>query len=152
MPTLTRFHAYYNRFLNTITRISRRPLASILAFFLIILWAFTVPFFVFSNIWQLFINSSTTIITFLMVFIILQSQNKDTIALQLKLNKLIASQKNASTRLINIEDLTSNELNVLKKFYTNISGLSAQDNDLYSFHFIEEATTLHKNKRLNTNV
>ena len=83
-----------------------------------------------------------------MVFIIQQSQNKDTMAVQLKLNELIASQKNASNRLIDVEDLTSDELEVLKKFYVKLSGLSAKDNDLHSSHSIDEASLLHKKKRM----
>ncbi len=138
---------FFHRFANRVTRISGRPVASVLAFLLIIIWAFTGPFFGFSNTWQLVINTGTTIITFLMVFIIQQSQNKDTMAVQLKLNELIASQKNASNRLIDIEDLTSDELEVLKKFYIKLSGLSAKDNDLHSSHSIDEASVIHNKKR-----
>ena len=118
-----------------------------MAFLLIIIWAVTGPFFEFSTTWQLVINTGTTIITFLMVFIIQQSQNKDTMAVQLKLNELIASQKNASNRLIDVEDLTSDELEVLKKFYIKLSGLSSRDNDLHSSHSIDEASVIHTKKR-----
>jgi len=148
MPSPTRIHLFFHRFSNAVTRISGRPVASVLAFLLIIIWGITGPFFGFSNTWQLVINTGTTIITFLMVFIIQQSQNKDTMAVQLKLNELIASQKNASNRLIDVEDLTSDELEVLKKFYVKLSGLSAKDNDLHSSHSIDEATLLHKKKRM----
>ena len=99
----TNLQLFFHRFANTVTRISGRPVASVMAFLLIIVWAVTGPFFEFSNTWQLVINTGTTIITFLMVFVIQQSQNKDTMAVQLKLNELIASQKNASNRLIDVE-------------------------------------------------
>jgi len=148
MPSPTRIHLFFHRFSSAVTRISGRPVASVMAFFLIIIWGITGPFFGFSNTWQLVINTGTTIITFLMVFIIQQSQNKDTMAVQLKLNELIASQKNASNRLIDVEDLTSDELEVLKKFYVKLSGLSAKDNDLHSSHSIDEASLLHKKKRM----
>jgi low affinity Fe/Cu permease len=105
MPSPTKLQVFFHRFANAVTRISGRPVASVMAFLLIIVWAITGPFFGFSNTWQLVINTGTTIITFLMVFVIQQSQNKDTMAVQLKLNELIASQKNASNRLIDIEDL-----------------------------------------------
>lgn len=143
----TALQLFFHRFANKVTRISGRPVASVLAFLLIIIWAITGPFFGFSNTWQLVINTGTTIITFLMVFVIQQSQNKDTMAVQLKLNELIASQKNASNRLIDVEDLTSDELEVLKKFYIKLSGLSARDNDLHSSHSIDEASVIHKKKR-----
>lgn len=144
-PTLLQL--FFHRFSNAVTRISGRPVASVMAFLLIIVWALTGPFFGFSNTWQLVINTGTTIITFLMVFVIQQSQNKDTMAVQLKLNELIASQKNASNRLIDVEDLTSDELEVLKKFYIKLSGLSARDNDLHSSHSIDEAAVIHTKKR-----
>jgi low affinity Fe/Cu permease len=144
-PTVLQLFFY--RFANAVTRISGRPVASLMAFLLIIIWAVTGPIFGFSNTWQLVINTGTTIITFLMVFIIQQSQNKDTMAVQLKLNELIASQKSASNRLIDVEDLTSDELEVLKKFYIKLSGLSARDNDLHSSHSIDEASVIHTRKR-----
>lgn len=82
-----------------------------------------------------------------MVFIIQQSQNKDTMALQLKLNELIACEKNASNRLIDTEDLTNEELEVLKKFYVKLSKLAEKESDLYSSHSIDEASALHQRKR-----
>ena len=99
--------------------------------------------FDFSDTWQLVINTGTTIITFLMVFIIQQSQNKDTLAVQLKLNELIACQELASNRLIDMEDLTEEELMVLKKFYVKLSKLAEKENDLHSSHSLDEASTFH---------
>jgi low affinity Fe/Cu permease len=140
-------HLFFHKFSTTVTKASGRPVASVMAFVLIMLWAMCGPFFGFSNTWQLVINTGTTVITFLMVFIIQQSQNKDTMALQLKLNELIACQKSASNRLIDIEDLTSDELEVLKEFYIRLSSLSAKDNDLHSSHSIDEASSIQLNKR-----
>src|SRR5688572_9387517 len=80
----------FDRIANWVTRLAGSPSASVVAFLLIIVWAVTGPIFNFSDTWQLVINTGTTIITFLMVFIIQQTQNKDTMALQLKLNELIA--------------------------------------------------------------
>jgi low affinity Fe/Cu permease len=81
-----------------------------------------------------------------MVFVIQQSQNKDTIAIQLKLNELIASSGKASNRLIDIEDLTEDELIVLKKFYVQLSMLSAKENDLHTSHSLDEAESIHEQK------
>lgn len=122
-------------------------MTSILAFTLIIIWAICGPFFDYSDTWQLIINTGTTIITFLMVFIIQQSQNKDTLAVQLKLNELIACQELASNRLIDIEDLTEEELMVLKKFYIKLSDLAEKENDLHSSHSLDEASEYHSRKK-----
>ncbi len=81
-----------------------------IAVFVVIAWAITGPVFRYSESWQLIINTGTTIITFLMVFVIQHAQNKDTRALQLKLNELIASTQGASNRLIDVEDLSDHEL------------------------------------------
>src|SRR3989337_1090729 len=110
-----------------------------LAFLAILVWAASGPVFKFSDTWQLVINTGTTIITFLMVFIIQQSQNKDSMAMQLKLNELIASNERASNRLVDVEDLTQEELETLKKFYVKLSKLAKDDNDLFSSHSVDEA-------------
>jgi low affinity Fe/Cu permease len=138
----------FDKFANHVTKATGKPSSFILAFSAIIIWGVTGPLFNFSDTWQLVINTGTTIITFLMVFIIQQTQNKDTMALQLKLNELIASNKTASNRLINIEDLTEDELEVIKKFYINLSILAQKEKemDVKKTHSIEEATTIHKSK------
>lgn len=137
---------WFNRFSARLTHASGTPTASILAFLLIIVWAVTGPFFGFSDTWQLVINTGTTIITFLMVFIIQQTQNKDTMALHLKLNELIACQEKASNRLVDIEDLTEDELMVIKKYYTHLSGLAGKAGDLHSSHSLDEAEENHEYK------
>lgn len=131
---------------NIITRSVGRPAAFIVAVTVVILWAVAGPLFNFSDTWQLVINTGTTIITFLMVFVIQQSQNRDAMAVQLKLNELIACNKRASNRLIVIEDLTEEELEVLKKFYIRLSELAEKENDLHSSHSIDEAHAYHKQK------
>lgn len=141
------FSRFFNRFSTRVTRAAGRPLATVLAFLLVIGWAVSGTFFNYSESWQLVINTGTTIITFLMVFIIQQSQNKDTMALQLKLNELIACHERASNRLIDIEDLTEEELEVLKKFYIKLSDLAEKESDLFSSHSIDEADEYHKKKR-----
>ena len=136
----------FDRLSNHVTRATGSPAAFILALLTIIVWAITGPIFHFSDTWQLVINTGTTIITFLMVFIIQQSQNKDTIAIHLKLNELIAANEKASNRLIAIEDLTEDEIMVLKKFYTKLSILAAKEEDIHKSHSLDEAADLHESK------
>ena len=140
-------NGFFIRFSSNVSKTTGRPVAFLVALLLIITWAISGPLLGFSNTWQLIINTTTTIVTFLMVFIIQQSQNRDTMAIQLKLNELIASEKNASNRLIDVEDLSGEELEVLKKFYVKLSRLSQKENDLHSSHSIDEATAVHNNKR-----
>jgi len=135
----SRLACYFEKFSNKITRISGSPWAFITAFLMIIIWAVTGPMFNYSETWQLVINTGTTIITFLMVFIIQQSQNKETLSLQLKLNELIAAVKGASNRLISSEDLTERELETLKRFYERLSEKAKTEMDIQATHSIEEA-------------
>ena len=130
---------FFNNFSNAVTKATGKPAAFIIATLVIITWAVTGPIFHFSDTWQLVINTGTTIITFLMVFVIQHSQNKDTVAIQLKLNELIAASHEASNRLISIEDLTDEELDVLKKFYTHLAQLARKEKNVFKTHSIDEA-------------
>ena len=141
------FSRVFDKISSAITHSVGRPAAFIIAALLVIIWGVTGPLFDFSDTWQLVINTGTTIITFLMVFIIQQTQNKDTMAVQLKLNELIACNEKASNRLIVIEDLTEEELTVLKKFYIKLSSLAQKENELHSSHSIDEADEFHAQKR-----
>ncbi len=117
---------FFNRFSAIITKATGSAYAFIIAVVVVIVWGVTGPIFKFSDTWQLVINTGTTIITFLMVFIIQHSQNKDTVALQLKLNELIAASQ-ASNKLISIENLDDDELELMKKFYEHLSGLTKEE-------------------------
>ncbi|HEX6194030.1 MAG TPA: low affinity iron permease family protein [Chitinophagaceae bacterium] len=141
-----KFSAYFQSLATKITKATGSPWAFIIALFIIVAWAISGPIFNFSDTWQLVINTGTTIITFLMVFVIQHSQNKDTIALQLKLNELIAVNEKASNRLIDVEELTTEELEVLKKFYVKLSQLAKKDSELFSSHSIDEAKSAHEKK------
>ncbi|MFM9911200.1 MAG: low affinity iron permease family protein [Chitinophagaceae bacterium] len=142
------FIKLFDKFSTKITRATGSPAAFIGAMLVVLIWGILGPIFNFSNTWQLVINTGTTIITFLMVFIIQQSQNKDTMAIQLKLNELIASSITASNRLIDIEDLTDEELNVLKKFYVKLSKLAEKENNIHSSHSLDEAEQLSHKKSI----
>jgi len=137
---------FFDHFSDQVARGAGKPVTSVSAFMLILAWALTGPIFDYSETWQLIINTSTTIITFLMVFIIQQSQNRDSMAVQLKLNELIACHKRASNRLVDIEDLSSDELDVLKRFYVTLADLAEDTNELHSTHSIDEAAKVHKVK------
>ena len=143
-----------DKFSAVVTKITGSPYAFIVAVLFIILWACTGPIFHFSDTWQLIVNTGTSVITFLMVFIIQQSQNKDTMALQLKLNELIAASSKASNRLIDVEDLTEDELRQLKKFYCDLGELAEKDNDIFTSHSVEEAKEIQdeENKDSRTNL
>lgn len=117
-----------------------------LTFAVVMVWAALGPAFDYSDTWQLVINTGTTIITFLMVFVIQQSQNKDTIALQLKLNELIASSNKASNKLVDIEDLTEEELDKLKSFYIKLAELAKKEDNTFKSHSWDEAHRRHKEK------
>ena len=96
------------------------PTAFALAVLLIVVWLVTGPVFGFSDTWQLVINTGTTIITFLMVFAIQNTQNRDAKAMQLKLNELIKASRGARTEFVDIEDLTDTELDVLQVQFREI--------------------------------
>ena len=140
------FALFFDQMATRITKASGKPAAFIIACLLIIIWAITGPIFHYSDTWQLVINTGTTIITFLMVFIIQQTQNKDTIALQIKLNELIASSEAASNRLVSAEDLTTEDLEVLKNFYSRLSALAKKESDIHSSHSLDEAEIRHAKK------
>lgn len=134
-----KYSILFDKISNAVTKAAGSAIASVSSFVVIIIWALSGPFFNFSDTWQLVINTGTTIITFLMVFIIQQSQNKDTTAIQLKLNELIACNANASNRLIVVEDLTEEELMVLKKFYIQLSQHAQKEADIHLSHSLDEA-------------
>jgi low affinity Fe/Cu permease len=142
-----RFSRFFETFSAKVTRATGSPLAFVLAALAILIWIVTGPIFHFSDTWQLVINTGTTIITFLMVFVIQRSQNKDTIALQLKMNELIASCNTASNRLIDVEDLSEEELEVLKKFYVKLATLAKTDADIHKTHSIDEAQEINNEKK-----
>lgn len=141
------FKVWFEKAAAAITKAAGSSTAFLIALGAIIIWAVTGPVFGFSNTWQLVINTGTTIITFLMVFLIQQSQNKDSMAIQLKLNELIACEERASNRLIVVEDLTQEELETLKNYYIRLSELAKNANDLHSSHSVDEAEGVHEYKK-----
>jgi len=105
---------------------------------IVAIWLITGPVFKYSDTWQLVINTGTTIVTFLMVFLIQRSQNKESLAVQLKLNELVASSREASNRLIDVEDLSQDELELLHKYYVKLARRAKKDHSIRETHSIEE--------------
>jgi len=140
---------FFEKFANWATNATGSSTAFILAAATIIIWAGTGPVFKYSETWQLIINTGTTIITFLMVFLIQKSQNKDSKAIHLKLNEIIAAHQGASNRMVNIEDITETELDQLHKFYVRIAILAKQEDDLGCTHSIDAADDNHLYKSQN---
>ena len=138
--------ARFEAFSTTITRWTGSTSAFALALLVVVSWAVLGPVFHFSDTWQLVINTGTTIITFLMVFLIQRAQNKDSLALHLKLNELVAAMQGASNRLIDVEALTEKELTTLHRYYGELATLSRTASDVTESHSVEEARTRHSAK------
>lgn len=136
----------FERFSNKVTSLAGSSYAFSTALLIILVWAATGPLFDFSETWQLVINTGTTIITFLMVFLIQKSQNKDSKAIQLKLNELIAADERASNRMVDIEDINEDELDRLHKFYEKLSSLAGQEDDIHRSHSIDAALLVNERK------
>ena len=103
-----------------VTHAAGSTAAIVIAFVSILVWAIAGPFFKYSENWQMFISISTTIITFLMVFLIQKSQNKESLAVQLKLNELLSAHEAASNHLVDVENMTEEELKIIQKYYTKL--------------------------------
>lgn len=115
------FTRLFDAFASAVTRWAGSPVAFGSAVIVVAIWVVTGPIFHFSDGWQLVINTGTTIVTFLMVFLIQQSQNKDSVAVHLKLNELLAAQTNANNRLIGIEDASEQDLRNIAAAYLNLA-------------------------------
>jgi low affinity Fe/Cu permease len=128
---------FFERFANRMTTFTGSSIAFILAVAVVMIWAVSGPFFNFSETWQLVINTGTTIITFLMVFLIQKAQNKDSKAIHLKLNELIASLEGTSNRVVDAEDLSEQELDQLHDFYVKLSSLARREAGVLRAHSID---------------
>lgn len=139
-------HNFFEKFSNWAVKFTGSPAAFLGAMTIVIVWAISGPFFDYSEIWQLVINTGTTIITFLMVFLIQKAQNKDSKAIQIKLNELLAAHEKASNRIVNIEDLTEMELDQLHHYYEQLAQLAKKDLDIHTSHSIDAAQRNHDYK------
>ena len=129
----------FENFAIRVSKVTGSTPAFLVALALVLVWAATGPVFHYSETWQLVINTGTTIITFLMVFLIQKAQNKDSLAIQLKLNELVAAHQYASNRLVDVESMTDDEMKVIQKYYSRLSEASKYDENLRKSHSIDEA-------------
>ena len=144
-PTPSRA-SFFGRLAESITRFSGSTAAFLVASGVVVVWALTGPLFHYSETWQLVINTGTTIVTFLMVFLIQRAQNKDSLVLHLKLNELLAATQGASNRLINAQDFSEEEIRTLHDFYCALAKLAKKDNDFGKTHTVEEAENNQREK------
>lgn len=114
-------NSFFTRFAKRIASIAGRPLTFAAAVGVLIVWAVTGPVFGFNDTWQLVINTGTTIVTFLMVFLLQNTQNRDSEALQIKLDELIRSVKTARNEMMDLEDLDEEELDKIKEQYMSFA-------------------------------
>jgi len=136
----------FDRFAGGVTRVAGSPWAFTVALGCVIVWAMTGPAFHFDESWQMVINTGTTIVTFLMVFLIQQSQNKDSVAIHIKLNELLASHELASNRVVAVEDLDESDLAVLRDFYCEIAALAEKAGGVKESHSLDDAKHVHQRK------
>ncbi|MEP6947975.1 MAG: low affinity iron permease family protein [Ginsengibacter sp.] len=137
----------FEAFASAVTKVTGSTPAFIIAFLMVLIWGATGPVFHYSETWQMIINTGTTIITFLMVFLIQKAQNKDSLAIQLKLNELVAAHEFASNRLVNVENMTEDELKVIHKYYSKLSDFTKKEETMQQSHSIDEAHEHHDFKK-----
>jgi low affinity Fe/Cu permease len=118
--------SWFNHFARTSAKVTGHPIAFFVAVGIIIVWALTGPIFQFNDTWQLVINTSTTIVTFLMVFLIQNAQNRDSLALQLKMDEVIRAVQGAHNTLMNLEELDDEELEEFHKKYAALAERARQ--------------------------
>jgi low affinity Fe/Cu permease len=136
----------FERVARAISQFTGSTTAFLIAVLIVVVWATTGPLFHYSQTWQLVINTGTTIVTFLMVFLIQRTQNKDSLAVQLKLNEIVAALDGASNRLVNVEDLTEEELSTLHDHYRALAELARTERDVRQSHSVDEAEARHRAK------
>ena len=134
------------RFSSAVTQWTGSSAAFLVACAVVVVWLLSGPLFNYSDTWQLVINTGTTIVTFLMVFLIQRTQNKESMAVHLKLNELVAAMAGASNRLIECEDMNEEELKTLHCHYAALVAMSKKEASLTMSHSVEEAQERHKQK------
>jgi low affinity Fe/Cu permease len=144
---VTRKHGLLERLARLATRCAGTSWAFAIALAIVVIWLVTGPIFEFRDTWQLVINTGTTIVTFLMVFLLQRSQNKESLAIQLKLNEIVAAIEGASNRLINVEDLSEEEVQLLHDHYARLAELTKREKELRHSHSIDEAEGRHRLKQ-----
>ena len=138
--------SFFERLATKVTKATGSTPVILTAFLIVLAWGISGPIFNYSETWQLVINTGTTIITFLMVFLIQKTQNKDSLAIQIKLNELVAAHELTSNHMIDVEDLSEEELEVIEKYYARLATLAKQEKNIKQTYSIGQAELRHELK------
>lgn len=147
IPINTHRRTPLERFAQAVTDAVGGTPAFSMAFFATLVWLACGPLFHYSDTWQLLWNTVTSVVTFLMVFLIQRAQNKESLAIQLKLNELVAAVEGASNRLIDVEGMSEDELRLLHTYYERLAHIAARDSSVTASHSIEEAERRHARRQ-----
>lgn len=141
--------SFFEKLATKVTKATGSPPVIVIAFLTVLAWGATGPIFDYSETWQLVINTGTTIITFLMVFLIQKTQNKDSLAIQIKLNELVAAHQFASNHIVDVEDMTEEELEAIERYYAKLADLAQKQKAIKELYSLEQAQIRHdaKNKK-----
>jgi low affinity Fe/Cu permease len=147
MKSSTSFSRFIETIASNVVNMAGRTSTVFVVFLFVVAWAISGFFLHFSARWEMIIGTMSSVITVLMVFLILKSQNKDSLSIQLKLNELVASNESASNRLVNVEGMTEDELKVIQKYYLKLSEFTKTQDTLQQSHSIDEVHEEHTIKK-----
>src|SRR6202790_4241732 len=147
MPTVTGFSHFIEKWSSKITQGAGSTIALVFAFMLVLIWSLSGLIFHYTEHWALVMGTGSSLITFLMVFLIQKSQNKHSLSIQLKLNELVAANELASNRLVNVEGMTEEELMVIQKYYSRLGEFAKKQDNLQQSHSIDEVHEKHTIKK-----
>jgi low affinity Fe/Cu permease len=143
MKTSSGISRRIERFASTVIMLAGNNLALVTSFALVILWGLSGFLFNWSARWEALIQTASSIVTLLMVFLIQKAQNKDSLAIQLKLNELVAAHSGASNRLVKVEGMTEEELKIIQKYYNKLGEFAKNKDNLSEAHSIDEEHQEH---------
>ena len=147
MPTVAGFSHFIEKWSSKITQGAGSTIALVFAFMLVLMWSLSGLIFHYTEHWALVMGTGSSVITFLMVFLIQKSQNKHSLSIQLKLNELVAANELASNRLVNVEGMTEEELKIIQKYYSKLSDFAKKQESLQQSHSIDEMHQEHEIKK-----
>ncbi len=147
MKSSPSFSRFIEKIASNVVNMAGRTLTVFIVFLFVLAWGISGFFLHFSERWEMIIGTLSSVITVLMVFLILKSQNKDSLSIQLKLNELVAANESASNRLVNVEGMTEDELKVIQKYYSKLSEFAHKQDTLQQSHSIDEVHEEHSIKK-----
>src|ERR1700759_802428 len=147
MKPISSFSRTIETIASNVVTVAGRTSTVFIVFLLVLAWAIAGFFLDFSARWEMIIGTMSSLITVVMVFLILKSQNKDSLSIQLKLNELVAANEAASNRLVNVEGMTEDELKVIQKYYLKLSEFTKKQDTLQQSHSIDEIHEEHTIKK-----